>query len=58
MLTLVALMVSMTVLTTALFAHAVATSDGQQPSVKSAPVVERFTGTRGQQFAGYKAGSR
>ena len=45
---LAALMVSMTVLTTALFAHAVATSEGQQPSVKPAPVVERLTDTREQ----------
>ena len=45
-------MVSMTVLTTALFAHAVATSAGRQLGVKPAPVVERLTGTRGQQLAG------
>jgi hypothetical protein len=49
--TLTALMLSMTVLTTALFAHAVATNEGEQRGVKPAPVVERLTRPGGQQFA-------
>jgi hypothetical protein len=53
--TLAALMFSMTALTTALSAHAISASEGQQPGDKS--VAERLTGTRGQQFAAYKAGS-
>jgi len=48
---LAALLLSMTLLTTARFAHAVATSEGQQRGVRPAPVVERLTGTRGQQLA-------